>query len=74
MKKTSGTKKAVNVTVDASLLQSVRESDINVSAVLEKALRAEMARRWQSENAAAFEENRKRVEADGLWCDSLRVW
>jgi len=74
MKKTSGTKKALNVTVDSGLLQSVRESDINVSSVLEKALREEMARRWQVENADAFEENRKRVEANGLWCDNLRVW
>lgn len=67
-------KKAVNVTVDAKLLKLARESDINVSAILEKALREEMARRWRADNAEAFEENRKRVETEGLWCDDLRTW
>jgi antitoxin CcdA len=67
-------KKAVNVTVDSALLERVRESKINVSAILDSALRDEIARRWQAENAEAFEENRKRVEAEGLWCDDLRLW
>jgi antitoxin CcdA len=67
-------KKAVNLTVDAKLLERVRESNINVSAVLDSALREEIARRWRAENAEAFEENRKRVEAEGLWCDDLRPW
>ena len=52
----------------------VRENNINVSAVLDKALREEIGRRWIAENADAFEENRKRVEAEGLWSDELRPW
>jgi antitoxin CcdA len=67
-------KKAVNVTVDVKLLQLARERDVNVSAVLETALKQEMARLWRLENAEAFEENRKRVEAEGLWCDEFRTW
>jgi antitoxin CcdA len=74
MKQAGRVKKALNVTVDAKLLQDVRKNDINVSAVLDKALREEMARRWRIENAVAFEENRNRVEAEGLWCDDLRPW
>jgi antitoxin CcdA len=74
MKNSSRSKKAVNVTVDSVLLERVRESNINVSAILDTALREEIARRWRAENAAAFEENRKRVEAEGLWCDDLRLW
>jgi antitoxin CcdA len=74
MRNSSKPKKAVNVTVDSALLERVRESNINVSAILDSALRDEIARRWQAENAEAFEENRKRVEAEGLWCDDLRLW
>jgi antitoxin CcdA len=74
MKITQNSKKAVNVTVDSRLLERVRESNINISAILDSALREEIGRRWQAENADAFEENRKRVEAEGLWSDGLRLW
>lgn len=75
MEKTSKPlKKAVNVFVDEKLLQDVRNSEINVSAVLNNALRRELAKRWQVENAAAFEANRKDVEENGLWSDGRRMW
>jgi antitoxin CcdA len=74
MKRTSLPKKAVNLTVDVKLIQQARESDINVSAVLESALRAEMARRWHAENAEAVEAYNQRLEREGLWCDEYRTW
>jgi post-segregation antitoxin (ccd killing protein) len=39
-----------------------------------EAKRDELARRWQQENAVAFEENRKDVEKNGLWSDGRRLW
>ncbi len=74
MKSPAKTKKPVNVLVDERLLASAREQKLNVSAVLDRALRDEIGRRWREENAQAFEENRKRVEAEGLWSDGLRMW
>jgi post-segregation antitoxin (ccd killing protein) len=74
MTRSVGTKKPLNVTVDERLLRLARESNINVSLVLDKALRQEIGRRWREDNADAFEENRKRVEAEGLWNDKLRTW
>jgi antitoxin CcdA len=68
------TKKAVNVLVEEQLLQEARNAEINVSAIVNKALRDELARLWQVENAEAFEANRKDVEENGLWSDGLRMW
>lgn len=67
-------KKAVNVFVDERLLNGARESQLNVSAVLDRALRNELGRRWQEDNAAAFEENRKDMKKNGLWSDGRRMW
>ncbi len=67
-------KKAVNVVIDEQLIGEARRLDINVSAVLDRALREEVARRWQQENANAFEENRKDIEVNGLWSDGRRLW
>ncbi len=67
-------KKAVNVVIDEQLIGEARRLDLNVSAVLDRALREEVARRWQQENANAFEENRKDIEVNGLWSDGRRLW
>jgi antitoxin CcdA len=68
------TKRPVNLLVEERLLTEAKSSKINVSAVLDRALRAELARKWQEENAAAFEEDRKDIEANGLWSDGRRMW
>jgi antitoxin CcdA len=67
-------KKPVNLLVDDRLLSDAREQKLNISAVLDRALRDELAKKWLAENAEAFEENRKDIEANGLWSDGLRMW
>lgn len=74
MKAHSKIKKPVNVLIDERLLLSAREQKLNVSAVLDRALRHEIAQKWLKENAKAFEENRKEIEANGMWSDGLRMW
>jgi antitoxin CcdA len=67
-------KRALNVVVDVQLIGEARRLELNMSAVLDRALRDEVARRWQQENANAFEENRKDIEKSGLWSDGRRMW
>jgi antitoxin CcdA len=74
MRNSPNAKKPVNVTVDVKLLQQARDSDINFSAVLETALRSEIARRWQADNATAIAAYNQRVENEGLWFDEFRTW
>ncbi len=74
MKSAHVVKKPVNVLVDERLLLDARDQKLNVSAILDRALRDELAQKWLKENAEAFEENRKDIEANGLWSDGLRMW
>ena len=71
-------KKAVNVTIDPELAAEARAAGLNVSGVLNRALRTELqARRetkWRDENKAAIEESNAEAERNGLWCDKYRVW
>jgi antitoxin CcdA len=66
--------KSLNLTVDASLIEDAREYGINISALLDRALREEIGKRWKEENKAAFEALGKDIEKNGLWSDGLRVW
>jgi antitoxin CcdA len=51
-------KKAVNLSLDGALLDKARAEKINLSAALERTIRAEVsnieAKRWQHENADAI--------------------
>jgi antitoxin CcdA len=71
-----GTKKAVNLSVDAALVSEARELGLNLSAELETRLaeRVKAARwaRWQEENREAIEANNRQLSEDGLWSDGLR--
>lgn len=69
-----GRKKAVNLSVDAELLAAAREQGINLSAVLERALAEERARRWLEENREAIEAYNEDVRANGVWSDGWRRW
>jgi antitoxin CcdA len=66
--------KSLNLTVDARLIEDAREYGINLSALLDGALREEIGKRWKEENKAAFEALGKDIEKYGLWSDGLRVW
>ena len=71
-------KKAVNVTIDPELAAEARAAGLNVSGVLDRALRTELKAyreaRWREENRVAIEESNAEMERNGLWCDKYRVW
>ena len=72
--KSGATKKAVNLSVDARLLQEARDNNVNLSAVLERDLAEERARRWLAANRLAIEFYNRGVEKNGVWSDGLRNW
>jgi antitoxin CcdA len=72
----SASKKAVNLSVDAALLQEARDSDINLSATLERALEEALRRhrreRWLAENKQGIAAYNEQVDAHGAFADTLR--
>ena len=71
-------KKAVNLNLDAALLAEARAENVKLSAVAERAVRAEIAsiraERWKRENAEAIAAWNKELEENGLWSDGLRLF
>ena len=71
-------KRAVNLSLDGAVIADAKTLGLNLSRVLEDALRrevaAEKARRWSEENAEAIAFNNARIERDGLWCDEYRLF
>jgi antitoxin CcdA len=67
-------KRAVNLFVDADLLEESRRLGINISDTLERRLRTivktERERRWAEENRTAIEAYNRRVAEHGLLSDS----
>ena len=72
----SASKKAVNLSVDATLLREARARDINLSATLERALadalRQDRRARWLADNRQRIETYNDQVEAHGAFADTLR--
>lgn len=66
----SGTRKAVNVTLDTGVVEAARAVGLNLSQVCEAALREASrkaaAERWQEENREAIESSNKWLEENGL--------
>ncbi len=66
-------KRAVNLFVDAELLDDARRLRVNISETLERRLRtivrAEQEKRWLESNRAAIEAYNLRVARDGLLSD-----
>lgn len=71
-----GAKKAVNVSIQAELLDAARAEEINLSATLEAALEQQLrARRrdsWRTENAAAIKAYNRDTEEHGSFGDHAR--
>ena len=71
-------KSRTNVTVARAILEDARALGLNVSLVAEQALavavRAERARRWERENAAAIAERAAWIERHGPPLADLQVW
>jgi antitoxin CcdA len=69
-----GHKRAVNLFVDAALLDEARCLGIDISEALERRLRvivkAERERRWIEDNRAALEAYNRRVARHGLLSDN----
>jgi antitoxin CcdA len=72
----SATKKAANLSINATLLEEARACKINLSQTLETALTAELKKikgvRWLEENRAAIEAYNREIAEHGLWSDGLR--
>jgi antitoxin CcdA len=66
-------KRAINLFVDAELLDEARRMRINVSETLERRLsaivRAEQGKRWLVENQAALTAYNQRVSSHGILSD-----
>ena len=64
-------KRAVNLSIDADLLDEAKAAGTNMSAVLEKALGEELQDRrwkqWREENRAAIEASNDELGRNGLW-------
>jgi antitoxin CcdA len=71
---TKATKKAVNLSIDAGLLEIARREKLNLSALLERSLRSETARLWLEGNRDAIEAYNDDVRANGVWSDGVRRW
>jgi antitoxin CcdA len=69
-------KRAVNLFVDADLLDEARRMRINVSETLERRLRtivrAEQGRRWLEDNREAIESINSFIDRHGLLASKLR--
>ena len=73
-----GRKRAVNVTVDESVLAEAKQLGLNLSQVLEDELKKrvteERTRRWQEEHREAIEAHNRFIEKQGSWSAKYRSW
>jgi antitoxin CcdA len=64
-------KKAVNLSIDADLIAEAKRAEVNLSAVLETALKAQLQEqrraKWLEENREAIAFNNAQLEKDGMW-------
>lgn len=75
---TKPSKRAVNLRVDAKMLDEAKALDINLSATLEQALattlKAQREAKWIAEHKPAMEALNKFVQKNGLWSDGMRYF
>jgi antitoxin CcdA len=64
-------KKAVNLSIDADLVAEAKAAEMNLSAVLESALKLQLQTqrraKWLESNREAIEANNAQLEKDGMW-------
>ena len=69
-------KKPTNLSVNSDLLKKSKALNINLSATLEQALRAKLAKtqeqKWKKENKRAIQTYNDFVEEKGLFADEYR--
>lgn len=78
MRSARGSKKPVNVSISADLLQAARNGNINLSATLEAALEHELRllrkREWLEQNENAIQAYNRDVDEQGAFSDGLRTF
>lgn len=71
-------KKATNLSINSDLLAKSRSLKINLSAMLENALKEELAKKqaeqWKAENRAAIQSYNEFVEENGCFSDEYRTF
>jgi antitoxin CcdA len=71
-------RRAVNLRVDANLLREARESHLNLSAILERALTEQLRRsrteRWLAENKDGMAAYKALVDQRGAFAGTLRLF
>ncbi|MFC3122804.1 type II toxin-antitoxin system CcdA family antitoxin [Agaribacter flavus] len=69
-------KKATNLSINSDLLEKTRKLDVNLSAILEQALKQklaeESAEHWKRENATAIKAYNSFVEENGVFGEEFR--
>lgn len=68
------TKKPLNVLIDTNLLESARDYEVNLSALLDRALREELGKIWRVKNTGAIDAYNELIEKEGTWSDGFRTW
>ncbi|MGE0666432.1 MAG: type II toxin-antitoxin system CcdA family antitoxin [Sphingomonadales bacterium] len=75
-KVTNRSRKAVNLSVDAELVEAAKSMDMNLSQIFESSLRQavseEQKRRWVEENREAIDEYNERIDREGTL--GMKVW
>lgn len=71
-------RRSVNLSFDADLVAEAKALKLNLSRLLEPALRDrvrdEKARRWRENNAEAIHISNEELEKNGLWSDGYRLF
>ena len=69
-------KRAINLSLNAKVLDMAREMGLNISQTVDALLTEEVLRqywqRWQKENAEAIAHYNARIEREGLFSDRYR--
>jgi antitoxin CcdA len=64
-------KKAVNLSIDSELVSEAKEAGLNLSTLLERALREHLRgkrwQKWRDDNRDAIEASNAELEKNGLW-------
>jgi antitoxin CcdA len=67
-------KKAVNLSIDAELLADSKTAGLNLSQVLEDALRARRVAEFKNLLEPGLEYLNERLKEEGVWSDGMRPW
>jgi antitoxin CcdA len=71
-------KRAINLTLNAKVLDMARDMDLNISQTVDALLTEEVLRqywqRWNKDNAEAIAHYNARIEREGLFSDRWRTF